>query len=92
MAYLVKDPADAADYGLDWTRQLNGDTILTSAWAVEPTGSLTLGAEANTVTSTSVFLAGGTDGEDYALENTIATAGGRTFQRSVIIRVRDVRV
>jgi hypothetical protein len=26
------------------------------------------------------------------LENTITTAGGRTFQRSVVIRVRDVRV
>jgi hypothetical protein len=86
---FAKDPADNSDWGFNWATLLNGDTIATSVWTVAPAG-LTVGAESNTATLTTIWLAGGTLGENYTLTNTITTAGGRIFQRDAIMRIRNI--
>lgn len=82
-----KDPDEVADYEIDWTEQLSGDTITASTWIV-PTG-ITKDSDSNTTTSTTIWLSGGTTGTTYRLQNRVTTAGGRTFENTVGIAVAD---
>ncbi len=84
---FFKDPDAVLDYGVDWTAWLGSDTILTSAWAVTPTG---LAAErgSNTTKTTTIWLRGGTLGQAYDVVNRITTTGGRTDDRSLKVIIR----
>jgi len=84
---FTKDPNAVLDYQVNWAAWLGADTISTSAWTV-PAG-LTKGAEANTTTTTTVWLSSGTAGSVYTVTNRIVTAGGRTEDRSFEIRVAE---
>ncbi len=84
---VLQDPSDNLDYTIDWTDWLGGDTIVTSSWVV--TAGLTEGANANTTTSATVWLTGGTAGTSYVATNTIITAAARTANRSFNIDVVD---
>jgi len=83
----VKDPIDKLDYGFDLAKWLADDVIATATWAV-PAG-ITKVAESNTTTVTRVWVSGGTAGEDYDLEVTVTTAAGRTWQRTITLKVRN---
>lgn len=85
LQWPAKDPDEVLDYSIDWSTRLGDDTIATSAWTV-PDG-LTGGDETNTTTSTTVWLSGGEDGAWHRVENRITTAGGRTMDQSVTIRI-----
>ena len=87
MQQFVKDPQDVLDYQIDWSDWLDTDTISTSAWVVQ-TG-LTKDSSSNTTTTATVWLSGGTNGNQYVLTNTITTANGRTVERSFIVKVSD---
>jgi hypothetical protein len=82
-----KDPEAVLDYVLDWTDELDGDTITSASWDV-PAG-LTLDNESNTTTACTVWLSGGVTGTNYRLVNEVTTAAGRTDQRTVSITVKD---
>lgn len=85
---FIKDPSAILDYSVDWTGWLaSGDTIVTSSWTV-PEG-ITEDSESQTTTTATIWLSGGTEGEDYTLVNKIATAGGRTEERTITIKVRE---
>jgi len=86
---FTKDPQAVLDYAIDWTKWLDevGDSIETSTWIV-PTG-LTKVTETNTSKLATVWLSGGTVGENYTVTNRITTAAGRTDDRSITIRVRE---
>lgn len=84
-------PGADLDYGFDW--KTNGwlepdETIASSTWSVQPAG-ITLSrlqiAEGNI---TSVFAAGGTNGRQYVLTNTITTSEGRTDSRTIRLHCR----
>lgn len=83
----AKDPADDLDYGIDWTYELAlvDDTIASSAWTV--TSGITKGTDTHTTTGTTVWVSGGTAGQTYEATNTVTTAGGRTYERSLRIPV-----
>lgn len=85
----TKDPDEILDYGFYWDKApynwLDGDTIVTSVWSV-PTG-LTLVSQSNTTNVTTVFISGGTDGQEYIIANKITTTAGRTAERSIRIKV-----
>ncbi len=84
-----KDGGDDLDYTLNWASVLTGgDTIDTSTWTV-PAG-LTSHSEAKTATTTTIWLSGGTEGVDYTLTNVILTVQGRTFERDVILKVKNL--
>ena len=86
---FAKDPQAVLDYAIDWTKWLDevGDSIETSTWIV-PTG-LTKVTETNTSKLATVWLSGGTVGENYTVTNRITTVGGRADDRSITIRVRE---
>jgi len=80
-----KDPDSIIDYGVDWSNWLaTGETITSSAWIV-PAG-LTNDSDSNTSTATAIFLSGGTSGTTYELTNRVTTSGGRTEDRSMLIK------
>lgn len=84
---FTKDPNAVLDYSVDWTKWLDGDTIATSAWTV-PAG-LTKVSDANTTTKTTAWLSGGTADQSYTVTNRITTSGGRTEDRSFIVKVEE---
>jgi len=81
-----KDPDEILDYGVDWEQPLAGDLISTSTWTV-PVG-VTGGIQTKTDTTTTIWLSGGTAGQDYDLLNRIVTVGGRTRDQTCTLRVR----
>jgi hypothetical protein len=91
MAWPPKDPEDVLDYTLIWTPWLAtaGDKITASTWEVTP-GGATLNVDSSdfTLTSTTAWLSGGTDGVTYGLRNKITTDGGRTIRRTKRVKVR----
>lgn len=87
MAVYIKDPDSILDYKIDWSAWLAADTILSSTWIV-PTG-LTKTSQSNTTTTTTVWLSGGTLGQNYQVTNRITTNQNRTEDRTFDIVVRQ---
>ncbi len=86
----TKDPNEVVDYDFSWADQmadLDNDTIATSNWTV-PSG-ITRDSQSNTTTRTKVWLSGGTTGQTYTLLNRITTAGGRTLDQSIKLKMKD---
>lgn len=83
----IKDPNAELDYVMDWSEWLTdiSDTLASSDWTAE-TG-ITIESDSNTTTRTTVWLSGGTANETYRVTNRIVTTGGRTDDRSILIRV-----
>ena len=88
MSNFVKDPDASLDYGFDWSAWLGTDTIATSTWTVD--SGITKGATSNTTTTTTVWLSGGTVGTTYNAVNRIVTAGGRTNDHTLTVRVDNL--
>lgn len=87
MRFPDKDPDEVLDYALDWSRALAVDTIQ-SATITRPSGTVVLSGIDEDATSQTVWLAGGVLGETSVLLFHIVTAGGRTMERSVSIKIR----
>lgn len=84
---FVKDPDAVLDYKWDWTAWLGSDTII-SKNATVPAG-ITKDSDTNDTTSVTVWLSGGTADADYKVSCRITTAGGRTDERTITIRVKE---
>lgn len=83
--WIAKDPEAILDYTLDWATWLGADTIVGApTWTVPP--GITKNSQTNTTTTATVWLSGGAANNDYTIECKIVTAGGRTDERSFIIR------
>lgn len=85
--HFTKDPDAVLDYQIDWSAWLGSDTIATSSWIV-PDG-ITKASDTKTTTTATIWLSGGTLGQSYTLLNRIATAGGRTEDRSIVIGIAE---
>lgn len=91
-----KDPSAILDYDLDWTDWLASyptDTLSTATWgAPSPVTVPALAKGSNYITGnkTVLWLSGGLDGSTYSLTCTITTAGGRTDERTVTIKVKQL--
>jgi hypothetical protein len=84
---FLKDPGDRLDYQVDYSAWLDGDTLSASSWTV-PSG-LTQYAASFSATGATVWLSGGTHGQDYVVTNQVTTAGGRIKQQSFTVQVRN---
>ena len=82
----AKDPNEILDYSINWVQPLATDTILTSTWTISDP-SLVQTTATNTSTLVTIWLSGGTLNQTYAVKNTIVTAGGRTFDQTVNIKI-----
>jgi hypothetical protein len=88
MAVYVKDKDAVLDYKVDWATWLQAsETISTSTFTV-PAG-ITKDSQSNTTTTATVWLSGGTVGQEYAVINRITTNQGRTDDRTITIRVQE---
>lgn len=83
----TKDPDAELDFGVQWARWLNGDTIASSTWTI-PAG-LTKISDDHDGTRAVVWLSGGVVGNTYLLVNRIVTAGGRTDERAIQLTVEE---
>ena len=87
----IKDPSAVEDYTIDWSATLNAsspvDTISTSSWTAD--NGVTVGSDANTTTTTTVFISGGTRGKYSNVVNTVVTTGGRTYERTISVLLQD---
>lgn len=89
MIVYIKDPDAVKDYGWDWgTHFLGADTIASSTWSVD-SADLTIVTDSNDSTTTTVWLSGGVLNASYTVTNEIVTAGGRTDDRSFLIRIKQ---
>lgn len=85
--YFVKDPNAVLDYQINWATWLGSDTIASVTWTVS-TG-ITKDSQSNTTTTATIWLSGGTAGTTYECVCRIVTAGGRTDDRTIGIRVEE---
>ncbi len=86
LSWPPKDPDEVLDYEIDWSPRLGADTILTSTWTV-PAGIIKA-SDSHTTTTTTVWLSGGTLLASLELTNRVVTAGGRTMDQSVKIKIK----
>lgn len=89
---FIKDPNAILDYSVDWSAWLissttSADTISTSTWIVPSGITQTTNSHTNTVAT--VWLSGGSADSTYELTNRITTAGGRTDDRTILIKVQN---
>ncbi|TJW14459.1 MAG: hypothetical protein E5W82_10815 [Mesorhizobium sp.] len=84
-----KDPDEVLDYVLDWEDRLDGDTIVSSAWTIPVGSGLTINSTSFTDTTTTVWLSAGVLLTTYELLNRVVTAGGRTMDQTVRLKVKS---
>lgn len=92
MTILVKDPAAALDYAVDWGAEyLSGDSLAQSAWDVVPAepGGLVVVASRFDDRVATVTASGGIAGHVYQLTNTVVLLSGLADSRSVVLRVEN---
>jgi hypothetical protein len=80
-----KAPSEVIKYELDWTAWLEGDTISTSSWTVD--AGISKDSDGKTSVIAHIVVSGGSAYAIYRATNTIVTAGGFTYQRSILISV-----
>lgn len=87
LSWSPKDPDEILDYDIDWSDRLGDDTISNSSWTLV-SGTVVIGTTQISDTATKVWLSGGMLGETCYIENLITTAGGRTYDQTVKLRIR----
>lgn len=89
MQWPPKDPDDVLDYSIDWSAVLeaDGDTISGVVWTF-PDG-LTKQSDSVEGSATFAWISGGADGARYSVGCRITTAGGRIYDRTMSISVRQ---
>jgi len=87
MRFSPKDPDAVKDYVIDLTAWLDEDTISTTAWTV-PSG-ITKDSDSKTTTTATIWLSGGTAGQEYGLVCRVVTACGRTEDFAITVPVRE---
>ena len=82
-----KDPNAILDYTFDWGPWLTPllDTISTVTWL--PDAGLTISNSTHTTTTATAFVAGGTLDLTQNLTCRITTAGGRTDDRTIQLKI-----
>ena len=84
---FIKDPDAVLDFTVDWSDWLDSDTIASVTWVV-PTG-ITKDSDTKTTTTATIWLSGGTVGTNYSIVCRITTAGGRTDDRTFVVKCKD---
>lgn len=89
LAWPFKDPEEVLDYQCDWTARLDGDTITVSDWTLFGDDAL-LNIDSDSFGSaiTTIWLSGGTLGEEYLLTNHITTVGARQMEQTMKIKIK----
>ena len=84
----LKDPSAVLDYVFDWTGWLATGETITDHTITADTG-ITVDSSAESDGKVTVWLSGGTAGQNYKVACLIATSGGRIDERTIWIKVTD---
>ena len=87
-----KDPDERLDYAMDWTAEMSAreDEIIQSLWfIVNDDATLTIESDGVDGHLTYVWLTGGEDRRNYQLTNRVTTAGGRIYDRGVLLVITE---
>jgi hypothetical protein len=78
------DPGARLNYGFDWSDWLPvGDTIAASTWVAS--AGITVDTSTFNSTTTTIFLSGGTLGDEYKITNHITTVNNLQDERTFLI-------
>lgn len=102
-SWPAKDPDDVLDYPLTWAKQMAKDQDTIAAYepfiAAGSDGALEVMTGPNTDalgdapsftdTATLLWLSGGTTGQSYLIVNRIRTAGGRQYDHTRTITIKE---
>lgn len=95
----IKDPDAVEDFSVDWDHAsataaagtgylATGETITASTWTVPAGLTQATPAPSQAAGKTTVWLSGGTLGQDYDVVNHITTNQGRQADKTVRVKVR----
>lgn len=89
LAFPPKDPDDVLDYPVSWAEVMaaDSDTIQTVTWTIPD--DLTLESQSNSTTVAVAWISGGEAGTRYEIGCRIQTVGGRTYDRTIELVVRE---
>ena len=84
----LKDPSAVLDYVFDWTEWLATGETITDHTITADTG-ITVDSSTEDTGKVTVWLSGGTAGQNYKVACKITTSAGRTDERTIWIKVTD---
>jgi hypothetical protein len=88
MSIYPKAPNEVLDYTIDWSDFLaEGEAISASTFTAA--SGITKDSQSNSNNAATVWLSGGTHGQEYVVKNTITTSASRTAERSIKIICRN---
>ena len=82
----LKDPSAVLDYVFDWTEWLATGETITDHTITADTG-ITVDSSTESDGKVTVWLSGGTAGQNYKVACKITTSAGRTDERTIWIKV-----
>ena len=85
---IDKDPDAVLDYPFDWSKWLAvvGDTLSSVTWLID--ASLTKVSSSFTAVTATIFISGGVIGTLCSVTCRVVTAGGRTEDRTITLRIK----
>lgn len=98
LTWPTKDPNEVLDYQIDWDdedppgpRLVDGETISTSTFSIVSGDVVIAVSPAPSVADgvTTVWLTGGTADTSAVILNRVVTSAGRTYDKSVKLRIRS---
>ena len=102
MERVRKDPGEVNSWGFHWARTdpddettepqgwLQGSTLVSSEWDVEPTDvALGITDGTNSTQETQVQISGGQPGRQYRIKNTVVSSAGATGVRSLLLTIAN---
>ena len=85
---FTKDPSAILDWAYDWTDWLAAAETITDHTITADTG-LTVDSSTEEAGVVTVWLSGGTAGENYKVACLVETSAGRTDERTIWIKVAN---
>lgn len=86
---FTKQPVEVQDYDIDFREYLTSQADTAVSHTVVAEAGVTIMASNLTAGVVKVFVAGGTDGNQYKVSATITTTGGRVKQGDILVRVKE---
>ena len=88
--WASKDPDEVLDYNHDWSARLDGDTIVGPPQVIVEQGTVVVDSTSLGAGDVqTVWLSGGTGGEDVRLTLRVETTGGRTYDEGIKLKVKE---
>jgi len=82
-----KRPADALDYGIDWSARLDGDAIVGSEFKLPP--GIVASSSSYSATVATAWLVAGVEGRAYLVVNRVITKAGRIMHQAVKLKIKS---